>query len=140
MALGFSTTLRNNQLDQITSAAGAAAKLQFYDGGSTPLTLGQRPATGLTPLTGYTKLAELTCNATFAPSATGGVLTLNAVTSAAALATGTAIWFRITTSGGTFVMDGTVGQSGQDLNMSTTSFVQSATISVTSFTITAGNP
>lgn len=139
MALGFSTTLRNNQLDQITSLAGGAAKLQFWDGGSTPLTTGQRPATGAAT-TGYTKLAELTCNATFAPSATGAVLTLNAVTSAAALATGTAIWFRITSSGGTFVLDGTVGTSGQDLNMSTISFVSAATISVSSFTITAGNP
>ena len=85
-------------------------------------------------------LFRSTCNATFAPSATGAVLTLNAVTSAAALATGTAIWFRITSSGGTFVLDGTVGTSGQDLNMSTISFVSAATISVSSFTITAGNP
>lgn len=131
MALGFSTSLRAAQLNQITSVAGGAALLQFWTG--------PRPSTG-GATTGLTKLAELTCNATFAATTSSAVLTLNAITSSSALATGTAAWARITTSGGTFVMDMDVGTSGSDLNMSTISFVTSATISVTSFTITAGNP
>lgn len=116
-------------LDAITTAVGNSALLRFYDG--------SRPATGGTATT---LLAELTCNATFAPSASGGVLTLNAITSdTSANATGTATWFRIVTSGGTFVIDGNVGTSGSDLNMNTTSFVSGATVAVSSFTITAGN-
>lgn len=134
MALRFSTALRAAQLNQISTIAGGAALLQFWSG--------TVPGTGLTP-TG-SKLAELTCSATFAVTTSTAVLTLSPITSAAALpaaGSGTTCTFaRITTSGGTFVMDMDVGTSGSDLNMSTTTFVSGATISVTSFTITAGNP
>lgn len=131
MALGYSSVLRNNQLDQITARAGASALLRIYDG--------SRPATGGAATT---LLAELTCNATFAPAATGGVLTLNAIAQdASANATGTATWFRIVQSGGsTHVLDGNVGTSGSDLNLNSVSIVVGGTVSVTSFTITAGNP
>lgn len=129
MAIAYVTALRNSKLDAITTAVGASGKLRIYDG--------TRPATGGTATT---LLAELTCNATFAPAASGGVLTLNAITSdTSADATGTATWFRITTSGGTAQIDGNVGTSGSDLNLNTTSIVAAATVAVTSFTITAGN-
>lgn len=129
MALAYSTTIRNAMLDAITSACGGSALLSFYSG--------SRPATGgaITTL-----LAQLTCNATFAPSASGGVLTLNSITTANASATGTATWARITTSGGTFCVDLSVGTSGSDLNMTTTSFFATQPVSVTSFVITEGNP
>jgi hypothetical protein len=83
----------------------------------------------------------LTCNATFAPAASGAVLTLNAITQdASADATGTATWFRLVKSDGTtHVLDGDVGTSGSDLNLNSTSITSGATVSVTSFTITAGN-
>jgi hypothetical protein len=129
MALAFSSAVRNGMLDQITSAVGASGFLRIYSG--------SRPATGGATTT---LLAELTCNATFAPAASGGVLTLNAITQdSSANATGTATWFRIVTSGGTHVIDGDVGTSGSDLNLNTTSLVTGAAVSVTSFTITAGN-
>lgn len=130
MALAYATTLRNAMLDEITAAAGASALLRIYDG--------SRPATGGTATT---LLAELTCNATFAPAASGGVLTLNSITQdSSANATGTATWFRLVTSGGTFVLDGSVGTSGSDLNLTTTSIVSGQPVSITSFTITEGNP
>lgn len=130
MALAYATTLRNAMLDEITTAAGGSALLRIYDG--------TRPSTGGTATT---LLAELTCNATFAPSAASGVLTLNSITQdSSANATGTATWFRIVTSGGTFVLDGNVGTSGSDLNLTTTSIVSGQPVSVTSFTITEGNP
>jgi hypothetical protein len=129
MAIAYATTLRNAMLDEIAAAAGASALLRIYDG--------SRPATGGAATT---LLAELTCNATFAPGAASGVLTLNAITQdSSANATGTATWFRITTSGGTFVLDGNVGTSGSDLNLTTTSIVATQPVSVTSFTITEGN-
>jgi hypothetical protein len=37
------------------------------------------------------------------------------------------------------VLDGSVGTSGSDLNLNTTSIVSGATVSISSFTITAGN-
>jgi len=130
MALGYATGLRNAQVDAITTFAGNSGKLRIYSG--------SRPATGGTATT---LLAELTCNATFAPSASGGVLTLNSIAQdASADATGTATWFRLVKSDGTtHVMDGDVGTSGSDLNLNSTSITAGATVSVTSFTITCGN-
>jgi len=126
----MNSTTRNTWLDSITSRAGASALLRIYDG--------TQPATGGTATT---LLAELTCNATFAPAASGGVLTLNAITSdSSANATGTATWFRIVQSGGsTHVFDGTVGTSGADLNLNSVSIVATGSVAVSSFTITAPN-
>jgi hypothetical protein len=68
------------------------------------------------------------------------VLTLNAITQdSSANATGTAAFFRITTSGGTAIVQGTVGTSGADLNLNTTSIVINGPVAVSSFTITAAN-
>lgn len=130
MALGYHVTLRNNQLDEITARAGASALFRIYDG--------SRPATGGTATT---LLAELVMNATFAPGAASGVLTLNAIAAdASANATGTATWFRIVQSDGTtHVMDGSVGTSGTDLVLNTASIVAGANVSISSATITAGN-
>jgi len=130
MALGYVAAVRNRQLDGITTEVGASGLLRIYSG--------SRPATGGAETT---VLAELTCNATFAPAASGGVLTLNAVTAdASANATGTATWFRLLTSGAVAKIDGDVGTSGSDLNLNSTSITAGGTVSVTSFTITAGNP
>jgi len=131
MALAYNATLRNAMLDQITTRAGASALLNIYNG--------TRPATGGTATT---LLASLTCNATFAPGASGGVLTLNGITQdSSADATGTATWFRIYKSDGTtHVLDGDVGTSGSDLNLTTTSIVSGQPVSVSSFVITEGNP
>jgi len=133
MALGYVAGLRNAQLDALTTFAGNSGKLRIYTA--------TRPATGAA-IGGATLLAELTCNATFAPAATGGVLTLNAIAQdASADATGTAAWFRLWKSDGTTaVLDGDVGTSGSDLNLNSVSITVGGTVSVTSFVITAGNP
>lgn len=130
MTMGFSTAVRNAMLDAITTQAGASALLNIYSG--------TRPATG-GALSGNTLLAQLTCNATFAPASSGGVLTLNSIANATAAATGTAVWARLTTSGGTFVADFSVGTSGTEILIGTTSITSGATVSVSSGTITAGN-
>lgn len=132
MALAYVAALRNNRLDQIKTkidAGGGAGKIQIYNG--------TRPATGGTATT---KLAELTLSFPSAAASSGGVLTFSAITSAAALATGTATWFRIVDSTGAFVCDGDVGTSGSDLNLSATAITSGATVSITSLTITEGNP
>lgn len=118
-------------LDAITTRAGASALLRLYSG--------TRPATGGAVTT---LLSTLTCNATFAPAASSGVLTLNAITQdPSAVAGGTATWFRIVKSDGTtFVMDGNVGTSGSDLNLVTNVITAAQPVSVSSFVITEGNP
>jgi len=131
MALGYAATLRSAKQDAITTFAGNAALLRIYDG--------TRPATGGVATT---LLAELTCGTPFAAGASSGVLTLGAITQdSSANATGTATWFRIVKADGTtHVMDGNVGTSGSDLNLTTTSIVSTQPVSVTSFVLTEGNP
>lgn len=134
MAIAYDvTSIRNAMLDAITTRAGASALFRIYDGA--------RPATGVA-VGVQVLLAELTCNAVFAPAAASGVLTLNAITQdSSANATGTATWFRIVQSNGTtFVLDGNVGTSGSDLNLTTTSIIITQPVQVTSFVITEGNP
>lgn len=129
--LKYSTALKNAKLDAITAQVGASALLKIYDG--------SQPAGPATAITGQVLLATLTCNATFAPGASGGVLTANAVASATAGNTSTASWFRLTTSGGTAVIDGTVGTSSADAIIDNTSIVSGQTVSCTALTVTAGN-
>jgi hypothetical protein len=85
----------------------------------------------------------LTGNATFAPASSAGVLTLNSITNGTGLAAAgagtSATFFRITTSGGTAHIDGTVGTSGADLNLNNVSIAQNQTVSVTSWTFTNAN-
>ncbi len=132
MAIQLSTAARNGLLDAITTAAGASALLRIYSG--------SRPANPAAAITG-TLLGTLTCGGTFAAAASGGVLTLNAITQdTAADATATATHFRLWRSDGTTaVIDGDVGTSGSDLNLNTTAIVTGGPIQVTSFTITAPN-
>jgi hypothetical protein len=131
MALAYAATLRSAKQDAITTFAGNAALLRIYDG--------TRPATGGAATT---LLAELTCGTPFAAGASSGVLTLGAITQdSSANATGTATWFRIVKADGTtHVMDGNVGTSGSDLNLTTTSIVATQPVSITSFVLTEGNP
>ena len=132
MALALKVALRNSMLDEITALIDAgigAGKIRIYDG--------TRPSTGGTATT---LLAELTCSDPSAASASGGDLTLSSITDdASANATGTATWFRVVDSNNNFVMDGDVGTSGADLNLNTVSITAGATVSITSFVITAPN-
>jgi len=133
MAIGLVAGLRNARNDAITTFVGASGKLQVMSG--------TRPATGGTATT---VLGILTCNATYAPSSSGGVLTLNAITQdSAADSTGTATWFRQFKSDGTTIcFDGSVTATGGggDLELSTVSIVVGGPITVTSFVLTDGNP
>lgn len=134
MALGLAITLRNNRLDQITAFCGASALLRIYSG--------TRPATAGAVTT---LLAQLTCNATFAPGASSGILTLNSISPAtSAAATGTATWFRIVKADGTtFCLDGsvsTVAAGTGDLRLDDTAIVLGGTVAISSATFTEGNP
>lgn len=133
MAIGFSTAVRNAQMDAITTAAGNAAMLRIYDGA--------RPATG-GAISTQTLLAELECGSPLAAAASSGTLTFNAVTSdTSANASGTATWARLTTSGGTFVADFSVGlvASGEDIEVNNTAITLGQQVDLVSGTITAGN-
>ena len=133
--LKYSAALKNAQQNAITTAAGASALLLIYSG-----TQATNPDTAIGV---QVLLATLTCNATFAPAAAGGVVTLNAITSGTGTAgagVGTvATWYRLTTSGGVALIDGSVGTSAADLDLNNTSIAQNQTVAVTSATYTNAN-
>lgn len=133
--LKYSALLRNAQQDAITTQVGASGLLQIYSG--------TQPATPETAIGAQVLLATLTCNATFAPAAASGVVTLNAITAgtgtAGAGAGTTATWFRLLTSGAVARIDGAVGITGSDLNLNNTSIATGQTVSVTAATFTNGN-
>jgi pseudouridine-5'-phosphate glycosidase len=129
MTLALSSTLRTTRVDAIATAIGNGGKIRIYSG--------TRPATGGTATT---LLAELTGASPFAPGGSAGVLTASAITGdTSADATGTATWFRVVTSGATFVMDGDVAASSSDLNLTSTSIVATEPVNISSFVLTEGN-
>lgn len=130
--LKYSAALKNAQQNAITTTVGASCLIDIMSG-----TQATNPDTALGA---QVILATLTGNATFAPSASGGVLTLNSITGGTGTAGAgggtTATWFRLKTSGGTAHIDGTVGISGCDLNLNNTSIATGQAVAVTSWTIT----
>lgn len=130
MTIQYSTTHRTNNVSDITTQAGATSFILIYTGSP--------PANCGTAASG-TLLASLPCSATLGTTASG-LLTFNAITSAAAGAGGTAGYWRLTTTSGgtTVVAQGTVAVSGGDLNFpGGVVFTNGETISISSFTITA---
>jgi len=132
MTVGINVTIRNARANLIRDAvdAGAGAGLfRVYDG--------SRPATGGAATT---LLAELTFTDPSAANASGGVLTFSAITAdASANATGTATWGRMVDSTGAFVEDFSVGTSGADYILNTTSITIGLNVSCTSATQTEGS-
>lgn len=124
----------------------ANGKIRIYTVGSGV------PANVATAITDQTLLAELTLGATpFTAAgtqgdagagtqpATAGVAYAKAITGdTSADATGTASFFRITTSGGTAHHQGLCGTSSSDLNLNTTSLVTGAAVDITSLYIAEG--
>lgn len=124
MAVSMNATLRNNRADQITAFAGTSAKLRIYTAAYGAL------------------LAECVCNGSaFAAAASGGVLTLNAVSAGTATGAGTAAIARIYKSDGTtMVIEGlTAGTAGTNIVLTNAVIAIGDTVTVTSGTITEGN-
>lgn len=124
----ITATVANAMLNSGLGTPAANGKLRLYTG--------TQPAAGGGALSGNTLLVEFPLPPTAFPSASAGTLTANAISAAVAAATGTATWFRLTQSdGATVLLDGSVGTSGCDLNIASTSINSGDTIAVTSFTI-----
>lgn len=137
MAIQYSTTLRNNQLDQIESTAGVSAKLRLYSGSA--------PANCAAAATG-TLLVDMALPSDWMSAASAGSkdkLGTWSGTGAAGAGSGTAAgYFRITDSAGTTThMQGTVTITGGggDMTLDNTSIAQNQAVTVNSFNVTAGN-
>lgn len=131
--------------DAATQAA-VDAVAALCNSGTLKIYTGSQPTDANTALGAQTLLGTLTFASTaFGASSASGSAGSKVVTATAntitddtsADNTGTATWFRALKSDGTTaVFDGSVGTSGCDLNLTTTSIVSGADISVTSMTIT----
>lgn len=121
---------RNEALDSVRDNANSGF-LRLYSGSV--------PADADASLGAATLLAELTMNASAFGAASGGVITAGAITQdSSANATGTCSFARVYQSDGTTVWSQitSVGTSGTELVLSTTSIVSGQPVSCSSFTVT----
>jgi hypothetical protein len=129
-ALYLSTTFRNAACDAI---------VDLLDLGTIKFYTGTLPTTVPSDLSGYTLLGVATFGSPAFGAAASGTAAANAITGdTAANATGTCGWARIEKTDGTdaFDCDVTATGGGGTITVNTTSFVEGATISVTSFSVT----
>jgi len=129
--LKYSNGTRDAQQNGLITYAGSAAIIKIYSG--------TQPVNANTAISSQTLLVSLNVSGTFGTDS-NGTITLSSVTSATAVATGTASFFRITKSDGTtVVMDGSVGTSSADMILDNTSIATGQTVSITSGTIIRAN-
>jgi hypothetical protein len=126
MAMQYSTTLRNDQTSQLQTRIGSSGHLKIFSG-AVPANCAAADPSG--------PLADITLPAVFLTSS-NGVTTIAGSWTVAASATGTAQCFRM--------YDGSAGCHIQgnvttDLVLNNTSIASGQTVTVTSFTVTAGN-
>ncbi len=134
MALQYSVTVRNAQLDAVETTVGTAPLLRIYSGSA--------PANCAAAASG-TLLAEATLPSDWMAAASSGSKALSGTwQDASANATGTAGHWRLYDSGGTTChAQGTVTATGGggDMTLDNTSIASAQSVTITSFTITAGN-
>lgn len=134
MALQFSVTVRNAQLDAFETAIGTSAVLKIRTGSV--------PATCATADSG-TVLSTINLPSDWMAAASSGSKALSGSwTDASADATGTAGYFRLYASDGTTChAQGTVTITGGggDMTLDNTSIATGQAVTVTGFTLTAGN-
>ena len=126
MAFQYGVTLRNNQVSQIQTTVGTSGTLLIFSGAEPANCAAADPA-GL--------LCTITLPAAFLTS-TGGVTTLAGTWSAAASATGTAASFRIKDGSAVCHVQ---GNTTADLVLNNQSITSGQTVTVTQFSVTAGN-
>lgn len=134
MALQYSVTVRNAQLDAFESAIGASAVMKIRTGAA--------PANCAAADSG-TVLATINLPSDWMAAASAGSKSKSGTwEDTSADATGTAGHFRIYASDGTTVhAQGTITATGGggDLTLDNTSIASGQTVTITSFTLTAGN-
>jgi len=135
--LSYKDATRNTRLADLVSALGTAAFLEIFTG-SPP-----GKSSGTFNADSGTKLASLPCTNPVAGAATAGVLTFSAITSETALASGTPGYGRFKTAASgaasTVIIELDAAVGSGSLNFSST-IASGGTVSITSATITEGNP
>lgn len=132
MSILLSEAIRNARLDVVDSIIGPS--------GIVKILAGDVPASTTIADTG-TVLATLQLENQWMLAATGGIKANTGVwADSSADATGTATYFRLYALDGTTCgMQGSVGVSGADMIVLTTSFIATQPFTITSFILTDGN-
>ena len=125
MTIRFNTAMRDAMVTALTGAIGGYT-LSIYTG--------SQPATANDAATG-TKLVDIMINGFNTPVAGSATLNTSTPNTGAAVATGTAGWGRIVGGAGERI-DGTVGTSGTDFTINSTSITNGATVTLTAMTVT----
>lgn len=129
--LKYSDGTRNAQQQGLITYAGSGAKIRLYQG--------TQPASANDAISTQTLLVECVISGTFGTDS-NGTLTLGSVNTGTATASGTASFFRIVKAdGSTVIMDGSVGTSGADLNLNTTTINVTQSVDITGGTIIRNN-
>lgn len=129
--LKYSNGTRHAQNEGLIAYAGTGSKICIYQG--------TQPANANTGITTQTLLVTCPIAGAFGTD-TDGTLTLGTVTTGVAVASGTASFFRVFKSDNTtVVMDGSVGTSGADLNLDTTTINITQSVNITGGTIIRNN-
>jgi hypothetical protein len=130
VATKLTTAAASALADALTTYVGNTGKIIIYSG--------TEPATANTALSGNTVLATFTGGSPVFGAAASGVITLSGVPlTVAASASGTATFFRLfKTDATTCALQGTVGTSGQQLNLNTTTITSGVNVTITSGTVT----
>lgn len=123
MSITHASPVRTNLADTVcTSAVGSNGKLVIYSG--TP------PANADAALAGNVAIATIT-NVNFGAASGAGVTTIASSTPDPSAVGGIASFFRVQTSAGVTVFQGTIGTSGADATINSTLIAASAIVSLT---------
>lgn len=129
--LKYSNGTRHAQNEGLIAYAGNNAKICLYQGTA--------PADANTPITTQTLIVTCVLAGAFGTDV-DGILTLGTVNTGVAVTNGNAQFFRIFKSDGTtVVMDGSVGTTGADLNLSTTTINVTQSVNISNGTIIRNN-
>ena len=125
MTIRFNTAMRDAMVTALTGVIGGYT-LSIYTG--------SQPAAANDAATG-TKLVDIMINGFNAPATGSATLNTSTPNTGTAVATGTAGWGRIVGGAGERI-DGTVGTSGTDFTINSTSITNGATVTLTAMTVT----
>ena len=129
--LKYSNGTRDAQQTGLITYAGSNSIIRLYDG--------TQPTNANTAISTQTLIVSLVVSGSFGTDSNGSI-TLGTVTNGTAVASSTATFFRIVKSDGTtVVMDGSVGTSGADMNLNSTTISSGQLVAITAGTIIRGN-
>lgn len=129
--LKYSNGTRDAQQTGLITYAGSGSIIRLYDG--------TQPTNANTAISTQTLIVSLVVSGSFGTDSNGSI-TLGTVTNGTAVASSTATFFRIVKSDGTtVVMDGSVGTSGADMNLNSTTISSGQIVAITAGTIIRGN-